>query len=250
MAKREAVKAGEESAFFEQGRDWEADRQSRYERSERRAWFAFGAMGIIAVAAVIGMASMAPFKRVVPYVFTVDRATGNVEAVSASDDRTIKSLGYQELTDKNLAKRYVIARESYYWPLLQYDYNQVLAWSSDPVGRDFARLYEGSTARDKKYGASLDMRVKVLSVTLAQDEVGTKAVVRFEKTTKRTEATEADPPVTFVATLAFEYKPSMFGKEADLIDNPLGYRVVTYRVDSEVATATPAAGTVAAAVVQ
>lgn len=227
------VKAGEEKGFYEKGRDWEADRQARIEKSERRAWTVAGGASVIAVAAVIGMASLAPFKRVVPYVFTVDKATGNVELVDAADDRKI--VGYQELLDKHWATKYVTARESYLYKLLQTDYDTVLALSADDVGRDYAKLYDGPNARDKKYGTGIEMKVKVLSVTVSQDDVGSKAVVRFEKTAKRTEADQAEPPQYFVATMAFEYKPSMFGKEKDLIQNPLGYRVTAYRVDSEIA---------------
>ena len=230
---KNTVKAGEEKEFYEKGRDWEADRQARIEKSERRAWTVAGGASVIAIAAVIGIASLAPFKRVVPYVFAIDKATGNVELVSAADDRTV--VGYQELLDKHWAQKYVIAREAYYFKLLQNDYDTVLALSADDVGRDFARLYDGPNARDKKYGASIEMRVKVLSVTMAQDDVGSKAVVRFEKTSKRTEAEQADAPQYFVATIAYEYKPSMFGKEKDLIQNPLGFKVTSYRVDSEIA---------------
>ena len=227
------VKAGEEKGFYEKGRDWEADKQARIENSESRAWKVAGGASFIAIAAVIGMASMAPFKRVVPYVFAIDKATGNVELVSAADDRTI--VGYQELLDKHWAQKYVIARESYLYKLLQSDYDTVLALSSDEVGRDYAKQYEGPNARDKKYGAAIEMKVKVLSVTLSQDDVGTKAVVRFEKTSKRTEADQADQPQYFVATFPYEYKPSMFGKEKDLIQNPLGFKVTGWRVDSEIA---------------
>ena len=232
-----AVKAPDEEAFYVEARGWEADRQHRYEKSERRAWIAAGAFGLVAVAAVIGMASMAPFKRVVPYVFALDRATGNVEIVSAADDRA--PVGYQELLDKHWAQRYVVSRESYSWKLLQSDYDTVLALSSDSVGREFAKTYDGADARDRRLGASVEMRVRVLSVTLAADDGGTKAVVRFERNLKRAEAEGLDPPQFFVATIAFEYKPSMVGRERDLIQNPLGYRVLSYRVDAEVASATP-----------
>src|SRR5450755_2601659 len=237
MTRTGAVTFSEEADFYAKGRDWEADRLLRYEKSERRAWLAAGGFGIVAVAAVIGMASMAPLKRVVPYVFALDRASGNVEIVSAVDDRT--PTGYQELLDKHWAQKYVIARESYSWKLLQSDYDTVLALSSDPVGREFAKVYDGAEARDRRLGASVEMRVRVLSVTLAADDGGTKAVVRFERNLKRAEAEGLDPPQFFVATIAFEYKPSMVGRERDLIQNPLGYRVLSYRVDAEVASATP-----------
>lgn len=227
------VTASDEKAFYTQGRDWEADKTARIEKSERRAWAVAGSASVIAIAAVIGIASLAPFKRVVPYVFAIDKATGNVELVSAADDRLV--VGYQELLDKHWAQKYIVARESYYYKLLQTDYDTVLALSSDEVGRDFAKLYDGPNARDKKYGASVEMKVRVLSVTLSQDGVGSKAVVRFEKTSKRVEADQTDPPLYFIATLAYEYKPSMFGKEKDLIQNPLGYKVTSYRIDSEIA---------------
>jgi type IV secretion system protein VirB8 len=233
MSKLNVVREGEEKKFFAASRDWEDDREEKIYKSDKRAWFVAGTAVVIAIACALALASLAPFKRVVPYVYVVDKATGNVELVSAADDRTV--VGYKELTDKHWAQRYVIAREAYYWPLLQFDYDTVLALSSDNVGRDFAHLYEGPNARDKKYGPGIEMRIKVLSVTLAQDEVGTKAVVRFEKSVKRTEADRPDTPQYYVATMAFEYKPSMFGKEIYLIQNPLGFRVISYRVDAELA---------------
>ncbi|PLX76764.1 MAG: type IV secretion system protein VirB8 [Azoarcus sp.] len=235
MSDKNIVKAGEEKGFYKAGSDWEADRQARLEKSERRAWTVAGSAVAIAVTAVIGIATLAPFKRVVPYVFAMDQATGNVELVNAADDRGVSALGYQELMDKHWAQRYIVARESYYYKLLQTDYDTVLALSADEVGREYAKQYEGPNARDKKYGAAIEMRVKVLSVTLAQDDVGTKAVVRFEKTSKRTEADYSDAPQYYVATFPYEYKQSMFGKEKDLIQNPLGYRVTGYRVDAEIA---------------
>src|ERR1035438_5869710 len=128
------VNPDEEKGFFKSGNDWEADRQSRIEKSERRAWYVSSAAVTVAIAAVIGIITLAPFKRVVPYVFAIDKATGNVELVNAADDRTIE--GYQELLDKHWAQRYTIARESYSYQLLQNDYDTVLALSVDGVGRD------------------------------------------------------------------------------------------------------------------
>lgn len=230
---KNTVKSAEEKSFYQEGANWEADKTARLEKSERRAWMVAVTGVSLAVVFGISLAALAPFKRAVPYVFSVDKATGNVELVSAADDRQV--MGYQELLDKHWAQRYIVARESYYYRLLQNDYDTVLSLSGDEVGREYARQYEGPNSRDKKYGASIEMRIKVLSVTLAQDDVGNKAVVRFEKTSKRTEADNADAPTYFVATFSYEYKPSMFGKEKDLIQNPLGYRVTSYRIDSEIA---------------
>jgi type IV secretion system protein VirB8 len=227
------VKTSDESAFLRDSVNWEDDKVATSKKSERTAWI-IAIIGVaISIIAVIGMATLAPLKRVVPYVFAIDKATGNIEFINAADDRA--TTGYQELLDKHWAQRYVISRESYNYKLLQNDYDTVLSLSADDVGREYAKLYDGANARDKKYGAGIEMKVQVLSITLAQDGAGSKAVVRFQKTTRRIESDTADAPTYFVATFAYEYKPSMFGKEAELIRNPLGYKVTSYRIDSEIA---------------
>ncbi len=233
MANDRTVKAGDEKQFFLDGQTWEADRQAQLIKSERRAWRVAGVATAVAVLAVAGMTLLAPLKRVVPYVFTVDHATGNVEVINALDDRT--TIGYQELLDKHWAAKYVMARESYMYRLLQHDYDTVLALSADTVAREYASIFDGENARDKKLGSSTEMKVKILSVSLANDSVGPKAVVRFERTTKNIASEGSGTPQYFVATLAFTYMPSMTGKERDLIANPLGYKVVAYRVDAEMA---------------
>ncbi len=220
MADRGLVHCSDERQFYDQGRDWEMNTQLRLEQSERKAWWVAGIACFLALGLGIGLACLAPLKSTVPYVFSVDRATGNVELVSAADDRTV--MGYQELLDKHWTQKYVIARESYYFRLLQADYDTVLSMSADEVGRDYARLYDGPQARDKKLGAGMEWKVKVLSVTVQADAVGSKATVRFEKTPKRTEAEASDPPQYFIATIAYEYRLSMKGQEKDLIQNPLG----------------------------
>jgi type IV secretion system protein VirB8 len=227
------VNVDDSKAYFASGQDWEADREARREKSEQRAWRVAGASATIALAAVVGLASLAPLRRNVPYLFALEKTSGNVEFVGAVDDRRIA--GYQELLDKHWAQRYIVARESYNYKLLQADYDTVLGMSNETVGRDFARLYEGAYARDAKYGASVEMKVSVLSVQLSHNGIGDQAVVRFAKTTRRIEADASEAPQYFVATIAYEYKPTMAGKEKDLMANPLGYRVTSYRVDSELA---------------
>jgi type IV secretion system protein VirB8 len=236
-----AVKIGKEKAFFQASADWEADRQSRLEKSECRAWRVAGVATLTALIAVGGMALLAPFKRVVPMVFAVDRATGNTELVNATDDRNIAQLGFQELLDKHWAARYIAARESYFYRLLQTDYDTVLMLSADGVGREYARVFEGADPRDKKLGPMTEWKVTVLSVSLQHDGVGNKAVVRFQREQRRLDAERPEAPTYYVATMAYEYKPSLFGKEKDLIVNPLGFRVTSYRLDSELAPVSDAA---------
>jgi type IV secretion system protein VirB8 len=228
-----SANSGMPAEYFRAARTWEADKEFRREQSERRAWTVAATASAIAVVAVIGLSTLAPFRRNVPYLFALDKATGNVEFVGTLDDRTVK--GYQELLDKHWAQRYVVARESYFYKLLQEDYDTVLALSAEDIARDYARIYEGPNARDVKFGANVEMKVAVISIQLARNSVGNQAVVRFSKTVRRQDANNSDPTQYYVATIAYEYKPHMFGKEKDLLANPLGFAVTSYRTDPELA---------------
>lgn len=216
---------------FENARGWEANMEALRAKSERRAWIVAGAACAVAFTAVLSLAFLAPFKRTVPYLFAMDKATGNVEYVGAVDERRI--LGYQELLDKHWAQRYILARESYNYRLLQGDYDTVLGLSSEGVARDYAKLYEGPNARDAKYGNNVEVKATVVSVQLSKNPAGLQAVARFTKTPRRVQSDLSEPTQYYVATIAYEYAPTMFGKEQDLLANPLGYKVTSYRVDAE-----------------
>ena len=227
------VSPAAEDQHFRDARGWEADQESRRAKSERRAWIVASAACALAVVAVVSLASLAPFRRNIPYLFAMDKATGNVEFVGALDERRI--LGYQELLDKHWAQRYIVARESYNYRLLQSDYDTVLGFSNESVGLDFAKLYDGPNARDVRYGANVELKVAVLSVQLSKNPIGLQAVVRFAKTARRVDSDASEPTQYYVATIAYEYLPTMFGKEKELLANPLGYKVTSYRVDAELA---------------
>jgi type IV secretion system protein VirB8 len=227
------ARAENEKSYFSAALSWEAEREQLRAKSERRAWIVASAACSIASVAVIALALLAPFRRNVPYLLALDKATGNVELVDAVDDRRIE--GYQELLDKHWAQRYIVARESYNYRLLQSDYDTVMNLSAEAIGRDFAKLYEGANARDVKFGSNIEMKATVLSVQLSQNSIGRQAVVRFEKAVRRVDSDTRESPQYYVATLGYEYAPTMTGKEIDLMANPLGYKVTAYRVDSELA---------------
>ena len=215
--------------LIQAGDDWEADKMAMIAKSEKRAWLVALGMTLIALGSIVALVGLTPLKATVPYLIYVDKTTGNTEVVTAINEREV---GYRELNEKYWARKYVISRENYLYTLLQEDYDTTLALSSDDVGRQYAKQYEGDGARDKKLGAGTEERIKILSVVLPPDQRG-KAVVRYEKTVKKANADQPEPPQTYVATFAFEFKPSMKGKEAALIRNPLGYKVTSYRTDIE-----------------
>lgn len=230
QATADRVRPQEVARVMKQGQSWEADRETQRLKSERRAWMVAGVATSVAVLALVAVVSMLPLKTTVPYILYVDKVNGNTEIVNAINEREV---GYRELNEKHWSSKYVVSRESYMYTLLQYDYDTVLALSSDDVGRTYAKQFEGDGAKDKKLGPGTEERVKIISVVIPPDNAG-KAVIRFEKSIKRTNAEQFDPPQTYVATMAYEFKPTMRGREKDLLQNPLGFKVTSYRVDIEI----------------
>jgi type IV secretion system protein VirB8 len=231
MSALEKISAEDEQRSYRAGLSWEVCLEILRQRSERRAWLVAGAACVIAACAVTGIATLAPLRRVVPYLYMVDKATGNVEFVGAINDLVIK--GYQELLDKHWAQVYIKARESYFYKLLQSDYDTVMALSDNDIGKEYTKLYEGSNARDSKYGDKTQISTSIISLRLDPSSKGDQIIVRFSKTTCRVGTVCNELPEYFVASIRYQYLPSMLDTEKQLLLNPLGYKVVGYRVDAE-----------------
>jgi type IV secretory pathway component VirB8 len=141
-----------------------------------------------------------------------------------------------EIETKHDIKRYVLARESYNYGLLQTDYDLTMNMSCDDVFQEYNKRFDGDKALDKVLGAGTEWRVAVTSIRLPNDEPG-KAVVSFERTIYH--GLKKDPDVVpgrFEATLSYTNNPSMMAKESVWIDNPRGFKACAYRVDDVLST--------------
>ena len=223
------VRSGETAKFFKDSRSWEFDREQRVDRSEKRAWRITWVLSLITLASMGAHIARDLRPVAAPPIIAIDKTTGNTEIIHAGDD---VSKNYSEILAMFFCNQYVIARETYQYTSLQTDYDRILAWSSDDVGRMYSKVFEGDNARDKRLGSNTEERIRVISVVPPSDSTN-KMVVRYEKTTRRNGAEVAEPPQPYVVTMAFEFKPSARGVAKDLIANPLGFKVTSYRSDSE-----------------
>ena len=228
----DTVTPAQAPAFFAEGQNWEADRMFRIERSERRAWRIAGGACLMTAISLVALVSLLPLKRVVPYVYAIDRQTGELTIMDAANQRQVA--GRQDLVDKHFANAYVLGREAYDWKLLQTDYNDTVAFSSPQVARDYAARFDGLHAVNKVWGANTERRVNVTSIQLAPDAISKKAVVRYTVQQRNLQTNTLEPLEHYIATIAYEYHPDRTGKEQDLIRNPLGFTVTSFRADAEI----------------
>ena len=217
--------------IYEEAVSWENSRQEALEKSEARAWSVVRWTSVLAVMAMAALVILAPFYKIVPLTFEVDKLTGQAQLVDLTGPMPMTST---EAMDKHWVADYVRTRERFVWTLLQLDYDHTMNLSDERVAREYRAEYEGPNARDKRLGPGTDERVKILGVTLPPNEPG-KAVVRFERTTRR-DGTDIDVGF-YVATLSYKYEPpALFSKERNVVDNPLGFKVTGFVVDQELKT--------------
>jgi type IV secretion system protein VirB8 len=216
-------------SIFNQGANWETSRVSDLERSRKIAWLMTGLLGICLLAAVIALALLTPLRRTVPYLIKQDAQTGNIEVLQSFDNRAV---GSQEVLNKYWARRYVQAREQYNWYLVGSDFDNVSAMTDPVIFKDYGDQFLGEKGLDKVFGDFTERKIKILSIAPSPTNAQ-QMVVRFERTTI-SKGVVVEAPTAFVVNMTFRYNPNAYGSEAELIRNPMGYQVYSYRRDVEV----------------
>ncbi|WP_297880156.1 type IV secretion system protein [uncultured Campylobacter sp.] len=203
------------------------------EKSNKRAWLIAIISAIIALASICAIAYMTPLKQSVPYVIRVDNTTGMVDIITSVKDTEFSS---NEALDKYFTSLYVKTREGYHYNLLTQDYTLTQILSSPQVAQDYVKIYEGANARQEVLKNDNEVSIDINSVVLGESADIKTATIRFNATTsalsnsgKNTVQTSAK-----VATLSYEYSPADLTTEDERLQNPLGFKVTTYRIDDEI----------------
>lgn len=226
LARDKTVVKGDDEGNFNRARDFETIIADAMIKSEKRAWNVAKLMCLIACLAIVALASLAPFYKVVPMAFSVDKNTGEMQLVDVLGTKTVTAT---EIEDKHYIELYVRAREQYLYPLLQLDYDTVRNMSDDPVKTDYSAQFDGPDALDKTLGAKTVRTITNVQTIIPPNEAG-KAIVSFDRITSLPNMPPGKPE-HFVVTLSYHYKPSMFTREDMAINNPKGFKVAAYRRD-------------------
>ena len=209
------------------GLDWELSLVDIQQRSERRAWRIAVAALIIAALACACLVLMMPIRQVIPYLVTVDRVSGQNELVSLAADQPAS---LRIIEAKYWVGQYVRTRERIDKSWMETDFLSVIRWSGKIEAQSYAASIAALLAADRQGKRMVETRVDILSIGLIDD---THAVVRFLRSPLPASSIPSLTASRGTATLVFAINPMLIGKERDLIDNPLGFRVESYRVDND-----------------
>lgn len=236
--KRDAVV--EAPDYLQQAQSWELDRAARADRSKKVAWGVAGVAALIALAEAIALAGLTPLKQSVPYAIRVNDTTGVVDVVPMYTGTSNPT----ELVTRSQLNTYVIARERYFYGTAETDFEQVASMNTAQLNQAWATLWDKASPQSpiNVYKDGTTVRVQIRSISFLKLGSGKEvAQVRFSKFA-RPGGTGDEQVTHWVSTIDFAYsKPSSDEKLRSL--NPLGFKVVEYQREPEVATQPAPKGT-------
>ncbi|MDP9606112.1 VirB8/TrbF family protein [Variovorax sp. NFACC27] len=227
-------------SYLLEAQSWELDRARRAEHSAKVAWIVASVSIVIAVLAAAAVAGLTPLKQPVPVLIRVDSSSGIVDIVPTYEG----TADIEQLVTRNLLQNYVIARERYFYGTAEADYELVAAQNSPRLNQEWASLWatDNPASPLNAYKDGTSIRTQVRSITFLKLDSGKDrlAQVRFTRST-RAGGNGEEQASHWVSTIDFAYvRPSKDDKTRSL--NPLGFRVVEYRREPEVATMGAAPG--------
>jgi len=214
-------------------------------RSERRAWWVAGSAVVMSLVLLGGYFYVLPLKEKVPYLVIADAYTGTSTAARLTDDVALQRITTSEAINRSNVAHFVLARESYDLAITNLrDWTTVLTMSSGNVSGGYTNLYSSGNPANPYtlYGKDKAVRVRILSITLiggGGGEVPKGATVRFQRNVYNKQNGSSAPLDSKIVTMAFTYKSNLTMDEQQRIENPLGFQVTDYRVDTDYASSPP-----------
>jgi type IV secretion system protein VirB8 len=225
--------APELTQYFREAASWDADRMAEARRSARRAWTVAAAGWVCALASALSLALLMPLKRVDPFVVRVDSSTGVVDVVPVYNGKA----GLEQTVTRYFLAHYVTVCERFNFATAESDYEECGAFHGAQRNQAWYALWNpnnpASPLNLHKDGSTV--RVQVESVSFFQRGTGVNDLAQVRYLKAERQGSGGDERIThWIATMQYAYTaPS---KEPGVRRwNPLGFKVVEFTSESEVA---------------
>ncbi len=218
-------------------------------RSEKRAWMVAITSLIMSLILAGGYFYMLPLKEKVPYLVMADAYTGVSTVAKLRGDFSENFIYQSEALAKSNIAHYIIARESYDAQMFRIrDWKIVHSMSTPEIGAAYADFNNPShdDSPFKVYGTETALRVEILAITPLQEGTPQRprytASVRYQ-VSKYDNKSGKTMSILFnmLANLEYVYNSALEMSDSERVDNPLGFQVVSYRVDNDASGSQPVA---------
>jgi type IV secretion system protein VirB8 len=221
--------------YFAAASRWELDHAALVRQSARRAWWVAIVAAALAAISSAAVATLTPLKRVEPFVVRVETTTGIVDVVPTYTG----TADLPESVTRHLVTQYVVQRERYIPAIAESDYEQIGAYQSAMLNQQWVAAWSRTNPESplNRYSDGSHVRVQVQAVSFLKQGRGAADVlqVRFLTATQRSIGA-GEETAHFVATLQVAYGPPSADVRLRAL-NPLGFKVLEYRREPEVVTA-------------
>lgn len=213
-------------------------------KSEKRAWTVAGISVFTSLCLIGGLFYVLPLKQKEPYLVMADVYTGQATVAKLSGDWNNLDITRNEAVNKSNVSNFIIARESFDSQIIyDNDWATVYAMSVANVSDTYRNFMNKSNPNSpfNIYGSSQSIRVKLLSIVL--DNSGkaagrdASATVRFQRFLLNKSTGLSRFIDSNVATLTYTYNNNLKMDEKYRLKNPLGFQVLSYRVDPDASSA-------------
>ena len=216
--------------FTEAAVAFERSKTEELRRSRKIAWvIALTATSICAISILAFLVALLTRSEPEPVVYEVERSTGATQVMRSVRDAQDQ---YDEVINKYWLANYVRQYEGYDWYTISGQFEAVKLMSQSDVAAEYAKKVQAPTSPLSLYKDKAKVAAKVSAISF----VGHLAQIRFttEKQSTSGENTDAASAQKWIATVAFKFDAGGMATEQQRLVNPLGFKVVSYRVDPEV----------------
>lgn len=180
---------------------------------------------------VITVLQVSSSKKISPFVIQVEDKTGITTVV-----QPLQKFSTNEIIQKYFIMKYLNARENYSFHDYRYQYYTVVRLlSDDKVYSEFRRwLVSEKAGSPLRYGEKIERTITVKSMTYLptnNNAPGYTVQVRFKRTDVLHKRVQ--PDIHKIATINFDFFPMRLTTDEQYV-NPLGFQVLSYRLDNEV----------------
>jgi type IV secretion system protein VirB8 len=223
--------------YFQQAESWDADRTDQFRRTARIAWWVAGAGWLCATSSCVALAFLMPLKRVDPFLVRVDNSTGIVDVVPVFAG-VVKS---EEAVTRYFLSHYLNVCERFNFATAESDYEECGAFHSAQRNQAWYAQWTASNPASPlnvhKDGSTVRVQVNSVSFFTKASGLSDLAQVRYLKAA-RPGAGGEEVFTHWIATIQFAYvDPSKDPKTRGW--NPLGFKIVDFRSEPEIAEGQP-----------
>lgn len=203
-------------------------------RQQRNNWakIAVGSV-LLALLAMGCLIAILPLNETKPFVVMVDKTTGEAEKLAQVRPA---SLDQQDAVRQAELVSYVVDRETYDPADNSVRIPDVMKRSVGNAAETLASLWTSQSSEypPTVYGTEVRVRVVVKSISISPaTRRGTTDLARVRITKFREEKGRGTAQRTFVATVGYAFQPKDNAKLEEVWKNPLGFNVLSYRIDAE-----------------